>query len=514
MFCNYCRAPNPDDAVYCAACGQAVWHPSEPQTDERIGARTSSQSPANTRIPSPPRLEKPQAAAEISVNGTPVARAETQVKIPPPKSSDLSSLDYERMSDEELAQIQSAYAKVRVSPNAALMKELERRLHKSVSVNLVDVGTARIQTEPLPARVSTTPTTAANPEHASANDSFGTSPNVEATSGETNHGTGLSLPVFGSLGHRFTAYFADLIVIYLIVITVYIISTIFQLPLSASEGESQVVTFVAIFVYMIIAQSAYHTTIGKYIHGLEVRSQQPDNKFPSFWRILLRETIGRVVSSFFWGAGYWLAIKKPKKQAWSDEIAGTVVTTRPTNKVLTRALSAFVLVAFVLDVGMIGYGLYKEDRDKRYAALNKEIESVTEKITPLRDAIDQKTNRDELPNNWGAFLRWQEQMKSVKSDIDQYENQIDLMQGLLQRGISENLASSEAERTQFVKLKQVYAIRKRQADKLRQEADLIINCDGTKASVTSLFNDLQLYDSDRESLERQASQLLAEIKAK
>ena len=448
------------------------------------------------------------------MNRTPVPRPETQAKTAPPKSGDVSSLDYEKMSDKELAQIGSAYARVRVSPNKALLKELERRLHKSVSANRVDVGPARIQTEPLSTGVSTTPITVAIPQGASAKDSFSKRPNAEASSVETKQETGLSLPVYGSLGHRFTAYFADLIVIYLIVIAAYFVSAIFKLPLSAGEGESQIVTFVALFVYMIIAQTTYHTTIGKYIHGLEVCSQRPDKKYPSFLRIFVRETIGRVLSSFFWGAGYWLASKKPKRQAWSDEIAGTVVTTRPTNKVLTRAFSAFVLVAFVLDVGIIGYGLYKEDRDKRYAALSKEIESVTEKIAPLRDAIDQKANRDEFPSNWGAFLRWQEQMKSMQSAIDQYENQIDLMQGLLQRGISENLASSEAERNQFVKLKQVYSIRKRQAHKLRQEADLIINCDGTKASLTNLFNDLQLYDSDRESLEREASQLLAEIKAK
>lgn len=514
MFCNYCRAPNPDDAVYCAACGQAVWHPAKTQTDELTGVRSSSQSPINSCVPSSQPSEKPFAAREIGASGPEVARADNQAKTPPPKSGDLSSSDYEKMSDVELAQIQDAYAKVRVSPNAALLKELERRSQKSEPANRGNVGVASIKTELMPGAVPSTPSIREIPQGVPANNSFDTNSDAKVSSPETTQETGLSLPIYASLGKRFTAYFSDLIVIYLIAIAAYFVSAIFQLPLSASEGGSQAVTFVALFIYMIIAQSAYHTTIGKYIHGLEVRSQRPDRKYPSFWRILLRETIGRALSSFFWGAGYWLAIKKPKKQAWSDEIAGTVVTTRRTNKVLTRAFSAFVLVALVLDVGIIGYGLYKEDRDKRYAALNEEIESVTEKITPLRETINQKTNRDEFPSNWAGFLRWQEQMKSVKSDIDQYENQIDLMQGVLQRGISENLASSEAERNQFVKLKQVYGIRKRQADKLRQEADLIINCDGTKESLTNLFNDLQLYDSDIESLEREASQLLAEINAK
>src|SRR5579885_133188 len=492
MFCNYCRAPNPDDAVYCSACGQAVLHASEKRTQEQPVVHNATQIPSTQKKGDSSGKES-QGTEESVASGAFLSGAAAPVTTDQPKASDLSSLNYQGMTEEELAQIQAAYAKVRVSPNAALLKELERRSRQQAATNRADVDARKTLSEPLseaagpstPQAATTIPFAAAPESSAPGHDS-GSSGNVATLE------TPLSLPVYGSLGHRFTAYFADLVVIYLIVIAAYFVSAIFQLPLSASEGESQAVTFVAIFVYMIIAQTAYHTTIGKYVHGLEVCSQRPDKRYPSFWRILLRETIGRVLSSLFLGAGYWLAIEKPKKQAWSDEIAGTVVTTRPTNKVLTRAFSAFVLVAFVLDVAIVGYGLYKEDRDKKYAALNKEIETVTEKIASLRDSVNTKWNRDEFPSNSSAFLQWQDQMKSVESEIDQYENQIDLMQGLLQRGISENLVLSDAERNQFVKLKQLCALRRRQAEKLRQEADLIINCDGTRASLTSLINDLQL----------------------
>src|SRR5207245_10831080 len=126
-----------------------------------------------------------------------------------------------------------------------------------------------------------------------------------------------------------------------------------------------------LFFYMVVAQAAYHTTIGKYVHGLEVCSANPDRKYPAFWRILLRETVGRFFSSLFWGLGYWFASKKPKIQAWSDELAGTVVSVRPTNRVLVRALTAFIFVAFFLDVGLTGYGLYKQDWNKKYAAYSQ-----------------------------------------------------------------------------------------------------------------------------------------------
>jgi hypothetical protein len=303
-------------------------------------------------------------------------------------------------------------------------------------------------------------------------------------------------------------------VVYLIVIVVYVLATAFHLPMSASDSESQLVTFLAIFVYMVVAQTSYHTTIGKYIHGLEVCSARSNRKYPAFWRILVRETMGRLFSSLFWGAGYWLAIKKPQKQAWSDELAGTVVTARPTNRVLKRGLTAFALVAFVLDAGIAGYGLYKQDRDKRYAALQKEMTSSANDFVAEKQQVNELLTNIKPVNSWADFIRWQNQMRVLKQDLDRYENKIHRMQTVLQRGISENLTASEAERIQLVTLRQVYDLRRQQAEKYRQEADLVINCDGSKSSMAGLEHDLQLLDSDIEGLEHQASQLLVEIGVK
>lgn len=317
--------------------------------------------------------------------------------------------------------------------------------------------------------------------------------------------------IYGTLGQRFTAYFADLIVIYLLVILVYFVSALVQSPLPAGDGDSELMTFACLFLYMIVAQTAYHTTFGKYIHGLEVRSEQPGRKYPAFWRILLRETVGRFVASLFWGAGYWFTNRKPKKQAWSDEIAGTVVTVRSKNKVLARAFTAFVLIALVADIGAIGYGQYKEDRDKRYADLQNEIQSASQAVAAARQTVDQQIDATKPVNNAIDFLAWQDGMKSLTQDLDAYESQIDRMETLLQQGISEDLAASDAERNQLVVLKQVYDLRKDQAEKLRQEANLVIGADYGNGSMTPLRNNLQLLDSDIDTLDNQASKLLAQI---
>lgn len=421
MFCNYCRAPNPDDAVYCRTCGRTI--------------RFSADAPA---------MENTELSAVIAS--------------PPVAPFMLPATDHA------------------VGTDAASSESTSQPDHSGIT-EVVSNGTdtAVAETDSLPSNLnsSTMPT------------------------------------IYGTLGQRFTAYFADLIVVYLLVFLVYLASGVVQHPLP--EGDATLLTFACLFLYMIAAQTTYHTTLGKYIHGLEVRSEQPTRQYPAFWRILVRETIGRVLASLFWGAGYWFTNRKPKKQAWSDEIAGTIVTVRSTNKILVRAFTAFVLIALVADIGAIGYGQYKEDRDKQYATLQNEMQSTSNDVATARQTVDQQLNGTKPVNDASDFITWQNGMKSLIQDLDQYEAQIDRMQALIQQGISENLAASDAERTQLIVLKQVYDIRKNQAEKLRHEADLVINSDYSSASMASLRNNLQLLDSDIDALENQASQLLAQI---
>src|SRR5258708_1438280 len=57
MFCNYCRALNPNDAVYCSACGQTIRVSAETQAQERktqeglAGQSTGSIPPPTRALP-------------------------------------------------------------------------------------------------------------------------------------------------------------------------------------------------------------------------------------------------------------------------------------------------------------------------------------------------------------------------------------------------------------------------------------------------------------------------------
>lgn len=87
MYCNYCRALNPDDSSYCSSCGRTIESPSEQAQNH------------------------PQIWAPTDAHDAPIPR------------------DYGRMDDDELAQLKEAYQKMRTLVPPDLQRELELRTH-------------------------------------------------------------------------------------------------------------------------------------------------------------------------------------------------------------------------------------------------------------------------------------------------------------------------------------------------------------------------------------------------
>lgn len=139
------------------------------------------------------------------------------------------------------------------------------------------------------------------------------------------------------------------------------------------------------------------------------------------------------------------------------------------------------------------------------------MESASNDVITARKVVDEQLSSTKPVNGLADFVAWQHAMKSLLQDLDEYEVKIDRVQALIQQGISENLTVSDAERAQLTVLKQVYNIRTAQAEKLRQEANLITSSDYNSTSMATLRNTLQMQDSDIAALDNQASQLLAEI---
>ena len=317
---------------------------------------------------------------------------------------------------------------------------------------------------------------------------------------------------YATLGDRFLAYIYDLAVIYFIVFGLYFLSGFMgafgKAFLSTEASASALVFWLVLFSYMITSLMLTHSTVGKYAFGLEVACEGSDaySKYPSFGRVLLRETFGRIFSSFFFGVGYWRVSSSPMKQAWSDQLGKTVVRHRPVNTALKRALSAFAVIALFLDIGFWIYGNWSEERSKLHATWESEVARTSENVQTAREAANEIIGREP-----GSLQEWQTNMNQLLPALDVYDQNIEQMKDSLQRGERDDLFESEVERHQALVLLDVLELRKKQIAKQREEARMVIDFDSSRTPFSDLQSSLRLLDSDIGGIDKTASERLAEI---
>ena len=447
MFCTFCGVENPEYAKFCRKCG--------------------------AQINLVPAARTPEFTTNVEPGVFPAANTPVYVELPQPQMERALAIEtahdyaghYKNLTTDELVRLEAEKGSLTAEASRALEGELA-------------------------ARGWPQPSTLA--EHA-----------VET----------ISAPMvpYATLTQRFLAYFADVVVVYLIVFSCYFVSGILRVLgksafLSEDASEFQLIYVIVLCSYMIVALTIYHTTIGKYALELEVAAAGSASAYPSFWRILFRETLGRFLSSLFFGVGYWRVPSNEKKQAWSDEMAGTVVRVRKVNRTLRKALLAFVTIAFVVDAGLVVYGIQEDERHKMHEAWDKELTSEASDVQAARSRADHIINREP-----GNLRDWQGSMSQLVPALDDYDRQLETYKQTLLRGEQQNLFDSSAERHQTQVLLQVFEYRKQQSAKQRQEANLILSYDPTVSSFTDLRSSLRLLDSDIGALDQKASELLAQI---
>ena len=91
-------------------------------------------------------------------------------------------------------------------------------------------------------------------------------------------------------------------------------------------GVGFVASYLALLGYMAygLVQMGRGRSPGKKLLGLRVIHLETGEP-AGFWRMLLREVVGKWVSGAILGLGYLWAIWDNRKQGWHDKIAGTVV---------------------------------------------------------------------------------------------------------------------------------------------------------------------------------------------
>ncbi len=135
---------------------------------------------------------------------------------------------------------------------------------------------------------------------------------------------------------------------FIINISTLILNIILMLALgSKNQGYSilsLVCSFGVLWGYNIWLINSYQATLGKKWMGIKVVSESDGEKLP-LGKIIIRETIGKFVSTIIFGIGYFMAAFTKKKQALHDEFAGSVVVyTYPSKKNTATIVIAVICV--------------------------------------------------------------------------------------------------------------------------------------------------------------------------
>ena len=140
-------------------------------------------------------------------------------------------------------------------------------------------------------------------------------------------------PRLAGIGTRFVAVLLDGLIAFLILSPGYAIIAYATMS-NPNNPSTTALIFggLLMFVLMLVTVALFCTmwakgmTPGKYFLGLRV-IKQDTGEYSGFWRMALRETIGKWISGVICYLGYIWALIDARKQAWHDKIAGTLVIT-------------------------------------------------------------------------------------------------------------------------------------------------------------------------------------------
>lgn len=143
-----------------------------------------------------------------------------------------------------------------------------------------------------------------------------------------------SRPPLAGILVRFAAVLLDGVVPMAISVPAAIVLWIISLSLpSLPSGTMQIVAiFIVLLTYvgfmsysaLVLAMWAYGLTPGKWMLGIRVVKR--DTAEPAgFWRMALREVVGKLISGVLCYLGYIWALVDANRQTWHDKIARTLV---------------------------------------------------------------------------------------------------------------------------------------------------------------------------------------------
>ena len=120
--------------------------------------------------------------------------------------------------------------------------------------------------------------------------------------------------------HRFAACIIVAIVISVVIV---VLDALGVIDIGEPSATDQVLEAVISFGYYILLTAAFGATLGKMALGMRVVDESGQKA--GFLKVLVRETIGKIVSAIVVFLGFIWILFDGNRQGWHDKIGGTFV---------------------------------------------------------------------------------------------------------------------------------------------------------------------------------------------
>ena len=309
---------------------------------------------------------------------------------------------------------------------------------------------------------------------------------------------------------RLGAYFVDGSLASLAAIAIwYALTTAGYLQAGESEALDRLqnnLLYTGILLgYMVFAQTFYHTTIGKYVFGLEIASARNGGRHPGFGVILLRETIGKFCSAIVFGIGYWRAIRDPRKQTWHDQMADTVVRKGATNPALRKQLAALAVMAVVACLGIGVYAGWIANAQRVQQNRESAAEEFKRAVQECDAARESMLSVSKLP--WDTWAALQERDRTLLTRADEYGTELQTVSDLTHRALRKELYLDYADFKAYEFLQKVYKLRQDQNKKLQDEIHIILATSQEAPDFEAKVSAVKMMDSEITNIDNEVASL-------
>lgn len=234
---------------------------------------------------------------------------------------------------------------------------------------------------------------------------------------------GMEMCEYATMGERFLAFLCDTCVETLLMVGA--LAVLFPRSSLTFERLNQIAVWIIPVAYMTLAEFFFQGTIGKRLLRIKLQTDTGQPGEPSFFRLLLREGIGKPLSSAILGIGFLVALGSPKKKTWADQMARTVVVRMGMCNRLVKALLVPVLICAYFAVAIALKEMpktYEKNLLQKVAMNEDRIQELHQQILKSIFTVEPK-----------SFNEYHQTLSSLAPMIHDYNSALAEKQNLMQQ---------------------------------------------------------------------------------